>query len=97
MLAAQPERQPARSAYVFVITPPLYGSTALFALLATSPNVATLCEAGKVNCEGQSAAGQWQPYRPGVFFSSGDVAMKGRFGCTDALASLLLEVTRCRK
>jgi len=50
LAAKQP---PARSAYVFVITPPLYGSTALFALLATSPNVATLCGAGKVNCEGQ--------------------------------------------
>jgi len=53
VLAAQPPPPARKPRYVFVITPPLYGSTALFALLATSPNVATLCGAGKVNCEGQ--------------------------------------------
>lgn len=47
------EAAPNRSAYVFVIAPPLSGSTALFGLLASSPNVATLCRAGTVNCEGE--------------------------------------------
>lgn len=44
---------PNRSDYVFVIATPESGSTALFSVLASSPNVATLCKAGLGwNCEG---------------------------------------------
>lgn len=41
-----------KETFLFVISPPGYGSTAIMSLIATSPMVGTLCTAGSVNCEG---------------------------------------------
>lgn len=38
--------------YIFVIVPPGYGSTAVLSMLASSPNVGTLCASSALNCEG---------------------------------------------
>jgi len=50
--ASKPVANRTKPLYLFLFVPPFWGSTALLSLVASSPEVTTLCSSGKWQCEG---------------------------------------------